>query len=345
MNPFTERSRITDPEHFAGRWRELSLVFERIETKRPVMLVGAPGIGKSSLLTHVAQSAAAVLELDELESFYLDLAKLPDAETCYRLVIQALGNSGDTPAALEVALLDADGPVLLCLDRVEAAVAAGWGEALLERLARIARSSNTRLGSSIVPGSGALELFLVAAAESPGPMLSEPFATLNLGALAPTEIRLIIDAYLDGTGIVFSPAELSELSDLSTGHPAYLQRAAFHLFTAKVHPGYDWRAAYLEEARERPIPGAPLPPAVFEGDRAMGRPTSLYGESAGQSPSAEREPLRIEGVGSLLIGLLPLLAALLALQFSGSWLLAGILLVVGVAIAVVATRQRAKRGA
>ena len=35
-NPFTERGRITDPSRFAGRWSELSLLFERLESSRPL---------------------------------------------------------------------------------------------------------------------------------------------------------------------------------------------------------------------------------------------------------------------------------------------------------------------
>ena len=72
-NPFTERGRITHPERFAGRWAELSLIFERLEAARPVLLAGPPGIGKSSLLTHISQSASVNLELPELRSYYLDL--------------------------------------------------------------------------------------------------------------------------------------------------------------------------------------------------------------------------------------------------------------------------------
>ena len=50
INPFIERGRITDPGRFAGRWSELSLIFERLEASRPVLISGPPGIGKSSLL-------------------------------------------------------------------------------------------------------------------------------------------------------------------------------------------------------------------------------------------------------------------------------------------------------
>src|SRR6266508_2248314 len=102
-NPFTQRGRITDPERFAGRWAELSLIFERLEAARPVLIAGPAGIGKSSLLTHVVQSAAVNLEVPELRSFYLDLLGAESAAEVYHTVVEALGQRGDTPAALEVA--------------------------------------------------------------------------------------------------------------------------------------------------------------------------------------------------------------------------------------------------
>ncbi|MCU0495175.1 MAG: ATP-binding protein [Chloroflexaceae bacterium] len=330
MNPFTERGRITEPERFAGRWRELSLIFERLEHSRPVLIVGAPGIGKSSLLTHVAQSASAVMDIPELESLYADLAKLPDAESCYRLVIQALGSRGNSSTDLEVALLESDGPVLLSLDNVDAAMAAGWGELLLERLARVARGSATTSGRGL----------LLVTAGGPGvPLLSEPYAVLTLGALAPTEVRLLLEAYLDGTGVSFSTAEMNDLALLSAGHPAYLQRAAYHLFIAKTNFDYDWRGAYLTEAQEHPIPGAPLPDAVFEGGSA-GVAGSNYGDSERMEGVAGPETRQLEGIGPLLTAIVPLVLALLVLQTNGNWLAAGIVLIVGIGVGLVLGRRR-----
>src|SRR6185503_10129967 len=112
-NPFTERGRITDPLRFAGRWSELSLIFERLESGRPVFLVGSAGVGKSSLLTHIVQSAAVNLEENELCAFYLDLRPAPGLAEVYRVVVEALGQRGDTLAALELALVAAEAPVLL----------------------------------------------------------------------------------------------------------------------------------------------------------------------------------------------------------------------------------------
>jgi AAA domain len=318
MNPFTERGRITEPRRFAGRWAELSLIFERLEAGKPVLVGGAPGIGKSSLLTHIVQSAAVNLELPELRAFYLDLASAESSAQVYRTIAEALGERGDTSAALEVALVAGGDPVLICLDNAQGSIDAGWGEGLLEALARIARGGS---------------LLLVVAVGANVPQLSERFATISLGALAQTEVRLLIEAYLDDTEVSFTPAELHEIARLSAGHPAYVQRAAYHLFQSKIDPSVDWRIAYLLEARERPVPGAPLPPAVFEGQGQGRMAQSGYGSGeytgAGQAP----QQLQLPETPAVLPILSSLLVALLVLALGGGLLvvlLAGVVVGVGV---------------
>ncbi len=324
-NPFTERGRITDPSRFAGRWSELSLLFERLEAGRPVLVVGSPGIGKSSLLTHVTQAAAVNLEMPDLRAYYLDLRRAESADEIYRTVATALGQTGDTLAVLELALLEARTAVLLCLDNAQGPLAAGWGVGLLEALARVARGA---------------ALFLVVATEGTPPVLSEPFAIIRLGALAQTEVRLLVEAYLDENQITFTPAELRQLIELSAAHPAYVQRAAYHLYQSKLDPGIDWRVAYLLEARERPIPGAPLPPAIFEGRRQEQVAQSSYGEtSSGQAPSGPIQ-LALPDAAPILILLAALILALLAYLLSGSLLLACAAAIAGATLAALRPRLR-----
>jgi len=325
-NPFTERGRITDPSRFAGRWSELSLLFERLEAGRPVLVVGTPGIGKSSLLTHVTQAAAVNLEIPDLRAYYLDLRRAASADEIYRTVATALGHAGDTLAVLELALLEARAPVLLCLDNVQESLTAGWGVTLLEALARVARGA---------------ALFLVAATEGTPPLLSEPFAILRLGALAQTEVRLLVEAYLDDNEqVVFTPAELRQLIELSAAHPAYVQRAAYHLYQSKLDPSIDWRVAYLLEARERPIPGAPLPPAIFEGRRQAQVGQSGYGEIFSEASSSGPKQLALPDAAPILILLAALILALLAYVLSGSLLLAGVAAIVGATVAGLWPRLR-----
>lgn len=327
LNPFTERGRIVDTERFVGRWSELGLIFERLEAGRPVLIVGTPGIGTSSLLTHIKQAAAVNLETPELRAYYLDMYAAESAAHVYATLAQALGQRGDTLAALELGLVAAGDPVLVCLDNAHAALAAGWGEALLEALARVARGG---------------QLLVVAGLLGAPPQLSERFATLKLGAFAQTEVRLLAESYLDGTGVAFTPAELRELIELSAAHPAYVQRAAYHLFQSKLDPSYDWRAAYRAEARDRPVPGAPLPPAAFEGGGPRPVAHSSYGDAAEASTAREQQLRPLPEAPPLVNILVALGVAVLVYLASGSWPLA---LAAGVAAIVAYTLWvRPRRG-
>ncbi len=335
-NPFTARGRIIEPERFVGRWRELSVVFDRLDTGRAVLIGGVPGIGKSSLLTHIAQSATVNLERPDLVTFYVDMGTLASDAALYELLARAIHSRGTTVTALEVALLQIEEPLLLCLDRCEVAVAAGWGTAVLDELARLSRRSIAQPATTIpnVPGAP-----LCTPAELPGePMLllvgvlsgtaelTEPFVRLSLGGFAPAEVRLLTDAYLDDTGVRFSPDDLRELSALSLNHPAYLQRAAYHLYIARSsQPTYDWRTAYMDEAQDRPVPGAPLPPGVFSGEVQQFSWSSFEGDYSG---SRERiEAPQIGDLGDLLRLLVPAIGGLLAWQVAGN-LLIGLLVAV-----------------
>jgi hypothetical protein len=255
------------------------------------------------------------MNLPDLRSYYLSLAMVASAGELYRLVVEALGQRGDTLAALEVALAGAGGPVLLGLDDAQVAFDADWGAWLLESLARVARGQ---------------DLMLVAATEGAPPVLSERFAMLNLGAYATPEIRLLTDAYLDSTGVSFTADELRTLAELSAAHPAYLQRAAFHLFQSKRQPGYDWRATYLREASERPVPGAPLPPQVFEGEVSERVGESAYGEE-GTQPSGGPPLFALPEIQPAFLYALPLLAGLLVYLVSRNLVLALVLVVAGFA--------------
>lgn len=338
MNPFTERSRIVDPARFAGRWREVGMAFDGIERRRPVMLAGAAGAGKSSLLTHLAQSAGAVLELPDLDALFLDLAVLPDAETVYSLVARELRSRAASAVELEEALVRFGRPVLLCLDGADAAIAAGWGADLLERLVRIARRSTPAPEDERLL-SGAHDLMLVAAAGASAPALGEPFVGVILGALPAAEVRLLTEAYLGEDERGFSGAELRALGELSNGHPAYLQRAAYHLYEARARPGYDWRGAYLAEARERPIIGTPLPDELFRGEAADQQDESRFGELLEEGRRPAREAAPAFELRSFAEATVPLVVALLALALGGSWPVALLTLALGYGLVVLLRRR------
>lgn len=321
-NPFTERGQIRDPRRFAGRWGELSLIFNAIEQRRPAFVVGMPGIGKSSLLLHVVQSAGINMERFDLRAFTLDLAVAASEADVYRVVIEALGKSGDSVIALRQALTDTDGPVLLCLDNAHT-IEGDWGANLLEELARLTRAG---------------QLMLVVAQEGEPPILSERVVIVRLGAFATAEVRLLTEAYLEGSGMSFTPRNLNQLYRLSRGHPAYLQRAAFHLFRAKLDSEYNWVKAYLDEARDVPIPGAPLPPQVFEGAQQEAE-RAAYAEDEDQVEPPAPPTFDLDEPSNILFYGVPILIGLvLALVTSSVWL--GIAAAAAGAIVVALVLQR-----
>ncbi len=295
-NPFTERGRITNSERFIGRWGELSLLFDRIESRRPVLIHGVAGIGKSSLITHVVQSAALNLERPDLRAFYLDLRGATGTAQIYNTLINALGQRGDTNAAFEVARATFDRPVLICLDHAHTILKTDWGDGLLEALARMVRSG---------------AIMLVVALTGDPPLLSERFAMIGLGAFAPTEVRLLTETYLEETDVTFTPRELDQLATLSAGHPAYLQRAAFHLFRAKLDPQVHWRSEYLAEAHDQPIPGAPLPPAVFTGNDDGNGFRAQYDSADGEIIRSGPPLLAVPEPPAILLYLLPICVGIL----------------------------------
>ena len=316
-NPFTQRGRITNPEFFIGRWIELSLIFERIEAAQPVIISGVPAIGVSSVLTHVVQAAAANLEEPSLRTFYLDIRQASDSETIYATLISALGSRGSNLSAFELALIELGHPVLIALDNADMSMQQDWGVHMLEAFARLVRRS---------------PFMLLIGIHGRPPLLSERFGSVRLGAFQPTEVRLLGETYLEETGMHFSPAEYAELQTLSAAHPAYVQRAAFHLFESKYNPDYQWKLAYLREARERPIPGAALPAAIFEGraaQEALHSSADFDTEGLPRRPDAFSLPESQPGLGLILLLIIALVL--------GLWLhpLAGVLAaILGIAVFV-----------
>lgn len=352
MNPFTPRGRIVDPTNFIGRWGELSVIFDQLAAGQPVLVSGMPAVGKSSLLTHIAQSAAVNLERPDLRGYYLDMAVLPDAATCYKLMTRALGGSGDSPAALEVALLATDEPAVFCFDNAGEAINAGWGSDLLERVGAIARTSLQPRAALPLPAdyrpadSNSLagyefRMYVVAAMGGTPPPLGGRYRQVGLGAMTMSEVRLLTEAYLDDTGVQFSAHDVRDLADVSLGHPAYLQRAAYHMYIGHTQPGYDWRAAYLDEARDTPVVGAPLPPPVFDGERVSWA-QSAYGFAAHEAYFIPRK-LEIGDSHEPLLVFAPLLIALVAYALTSNIWLALATLLVAVAIAWLVSRATAAR--
>ena len=116
-NPFFSRQRITDPASFCGREREIEGLYSAVITRQCRAVVGERKLGKSSLLTAVAQPATMErygLDPARCLFLYLDLEGMSSArredfwiEFLDRL--SAALPAGDLAARVEQ-LLDAGNP-------------------------------------------------------------------------------------------------------------------------------------------------------------------------------------------------------------------------------------------
>ncbi len=82
-NPFFSRQRITDPDCFYGRQREIEALYGAVITHQCRAVVGERKLGKSSLLTAVAQPALMKrygLDPEHTLFLYLDLEGMASAE-------------------------------------------------------------------------------------------------------------------------------------------------------------------------------------------------------------------------------------------------------------------------
>ncbi|MEZ4643870.1 MAG: ATP-binding protein [Chloroflexota bacterium] len=75
-NPFFNRHRITDPAYFFGREREIEALYSAIATRQCRSIVGERKMGKSSLLSHLADPATLQehgFDPDKYVFVYIDL--------------------------------------------------------------------------------------------------------------------------------------------------------------------------------------------------------------------------------------------------------------------------------
>ncbi len=308
-NPFFSRQRITDPACFYGRQREMEALYSAIITHQCRSVVGERKLGKSSLLTAIAQPERMQrFGLDPARTLflYLDLEGMASArreefwtELLDRLIATRLpGDLHDQAERLAAGgelrftvirrllrrLRDAGLDLVLTLDEFEG----------------LARNSNFEPDFYGELRSLAGELGIVYLTASKRSLyeltyhhretLSSPFfnifSELSLGLMPDDEARGLLETLSrQGEGPGFCDEEIDLALELAGPHPFFLQIAGFHLY-------------------ELPGRGRPRSPDVY--DRAARRFTAeaedhyryLWSQLSAEeqqallSPNQASEPLR-----------------------------------------------------
>ncbi len=272
-NPFFSRQRIIDPACFYGRQRELEALYSAIATHQSRSVVGERKLGKSSLLTAIAQPAT-------MERFGLDPART------LHLYIDLEGMASARREDFWVEMLDRLVAVLPPGDlRDQGERLLGGGElrfTVLRRLLRRVRDAGLDLvlaldefeGLARNPGitpdfygelrslAGEMGVVYLTASKRglydltyhDSATLSSPFfnifSEMLLGLMPNDEARGLLAALSqEGQGAGFCEEEVDLGLELAGPHPFFLQIAGFHLYETPGRGRPHSPAAYDQMAR------------------------------------------------------------------------------------------------
>jgi tRNA A-37 threonylcarbamoyl transferase component Bud32 len=257
-NPFFSRQRITDPACFRGRHKEIESLYSAIVTHQSRSLVGERKLGKSSLLTALAQPATMQrFGLDPARTLllYLDLEGMASAqrEDFWIELVDRLGVTlppGDLRDQAERLRAEAERTGELrftTLRRLLRRVRDGGLDLVLtldefEGLARNAnftpdfygelRSLAGEMGIVYLTASkrGLYDLTYHHSATLSSPFFNI-FSEMPLGLMPDDEARdLLLSLSQQGQDAPFCDEELDLGLELAGPHPFFLQIAGFHLY-------------------------------------------------------------------------------------------------------------------
>ena len=255
-NPFFSRQRITEPDCFYGREREIESIYSAIITRQCRSIVGERKLGKSSLLTAVAQPAimeryglepsrALFLYIDlegmasaRREDFWIELLDrislvLPPEAEDLRDRAERLLDAGElrftTVRRLLRRIRDANLEMVLALDEFEGLASNSnfepdfYGEL---------RSLAGELGIVYLTASkrGLYDLTYHHTATLSSPFFNI-FSEITLGLMPQDEASgLLATLSHRGHGPGFCEEEIDLGLELAGPHPFFLQIAGFHLY-------------------------------------------------------------------------------------------------------------------
>jgi hypothetical protein len=227
-NPFRPLSgRITDPKLIFDRQTELRQALEYLAVSGGVVFVGENGVGKSSLLTLLADRAEPVLGRKPI---FLDMQPLRNENDYYEALCEALGVP--TARGLQLERLLRGQRILLLLDQIEKMTGKGFSRDLRAELRGLAEAPSAPLKLALVARTPLDRLF----PDSEGN--TSPLAGLcHQVDVRPWDIataRAFLEERLSRSLVRFAPEEVEHLVAQSGGHPQRLMRLAFDLYQRKL---------------------------------------------------------------------------------------------------------------
>ncbi|MEQ9001825.1 MAG: ATP-binding protein [Coleofasciculus sp. B1-GNL1-01] len=229
INPFTpQQGRIDNPQDFFNREREIRQIFEVINSGSSVVLIGAEGVGKSSLLSQIVRLADTHLHSPR-QPIFLDLNTVVDEDDFYGALCDEIGIPETKGARLSRYLKSRQ--VLLVLDNVGKMTWDGFNRGVRDYLRGLAEGSQAPLKLVLAANESLDELFN----DSWDNGKTSPLAGVCQEEIIkpwnePTA-RDFIEARLAMTSVRFTDAEINQLVEESGGHPRQLMQLCYRMYS------------------------------------------------------------------------------------------------------------------
>ena len=232
-NPFIpQHGRIEDPQQFFGREREISRVFEVLNSNSSVALIGEEGIGKSSLLWVICQQAENYLQLPR-EPVFLDLNNgVHDEDEFYFALCDKIGIRESKGYRLTRNLQNKK--VLLAIDNLEKLIENGFTRQVRDQLRGLAEGRDASLRLILAASEPLDKLFN----DSQDNGKTSPLAGIcqeeHIHPWDEGTVRAFITNHLANTSVSFTEDKIIQLIQESGGHPRKLMQLCYRTYSRYV---------------------------------------------------------------------------------------------------------------
>ncbi len=235
INPFTpQQGRIDNPQDFFNREREIRQIFEVLNSGSSVALIGAEGVGKSSLLSQIVRLADSYLHSPR-QPVFLDLNLVEDEDDFYGALCDEIGIPETKGARLSRHLKSRQ--VLLALDNVGKMTWDGFNRGVRDYLRGLAEGSHAPLKLVLAANESLNELFNDSWDNGKTSPLAGVCQEEIIKPWDESTARDFIEARLAMTSIRFTEAEINRLVEESGGHPRRLMQLCYRMYSRYLEGG------------------------------------------------------------------------------------------------------------
>jgi hypothetical protein len=229
-NPFLPlNGRIENPQQFFGRERELSRVFEILNSGSSVAVIGERGTGKSSLLWAICQQAETQLTTPR-KPIYLNLNQIYDekdfyAALCYEIGIEECKGYSLTRALLKQRLL-------LVLDEIEKMTLKGFSCKLKSQLRGLAEGSDASLRLVIAASTSLNKLFPDSSEIGMTSLFEGLCIEETIDLWNETTIQKFIAHRMSLNQMWFGKEEITQVINASRGYPKEVMQMCHRIYSS-----------------------------------------------------------------------------------------------------------------